>query len=296
MDATLLWLLTGFLICLVGGMWGWQKVQAARQRREDKLAEERAHAKAEARAKREAVRQAAQSDPAIQSVAQALAQAQAQAQARAARARAANQALAQASAQDAAARQAVAHQKAAEEAARAASARAQAAAAATARQAQAPLNPPASTPVRAAATAPVQPAAAAAPKPPEQTTVMIADDSKVVRIKTGRLLAQHQYRVALATDGLDAVQQMRSKVPDVVIVDVEMPGMDGFELTRHLRGNPRTADIPIIMITSADDVHREDAKRCGVDVLMGKPYQEDALIAHIRKAMSRVRMPSAAIA
>jgi CheY-like chemotaxis protein len=135
-----------------------------------------------------------------------------------------------------------------------------------------------------------------AAKTPEQTTVMIADDSKVVRIKTGRLLAQHQYRVALATDGLDAVQQMQSKVPDVVIVDVEMPGMDGFELTRHLRGNPRTAGIPIIMITSADDVHREDAKRCGVDVLMGKPYQEDVLLAHIRKAMSAVRMPRAALA
>ena len=133
-------------------------------------------------------------------------------------------------------------------------------------------------------------------KTPEQTLVMVADDSKVVRIKTGRLLALHQYRVTFATDGLDAAQQMESSVPDVVITDVEMPGMDGFELTRHVRQNPRTAHIPVIMITAADDRHREDANRAGVSVLLGKPYPEDELIAHIQHAMNPGRAAGSPLA
>ena len=130
------------------------------------------------------------------------------------------------------------------------------------------------------------PAEAAAPKSPDETLVMVADDSKVVRVKTGRLLTQHRYQVAFAVDGLDAARQMQASVPDVVITDVEMPGMDGFELTRHVRQNPLTAHIPIIMITAADDKHRDDAQRAGVTVLLGKPYPEAALIEHIRGAMA----------
>ena len=132
----------------------------------------------------------------------------------------------------------------------------------------------------------VPPAEAAPLKSPDQTLVLVADDSKVVRVKTGRLLTQHRYRVAYAIDGLDAARQMQDCVPDVVITDVEMPGMDGFELTRHVRQNPLTAHIPIIMITAADDKHRDDAQRAGVTVLLGKPYPEDALIEHIRMAMA----------
>ena len=145
--------------------------------------------------------------------------------------------------------------------------------------------------VEAARLAP--PAEAAPPKAPDQTLVMVADDSKVVRVKTGRLLAQHQYRVAYAVDGLDAARQMQDSVPDVVITDVEMPGMDGFELTRHVRQNPLTAHIPIIMITAADDKHRDDAQRAGVTVLLGKPYPEDELIGHIRRAMAASARPAA---
>ncbi len=116
---------------------------------------------------------------------------------------------------------------------------------------------------------------------------MIADDSKLVRIKTGRLLEQHRYLVSYATDGLDAAQQMQTRIPDIVITDVEMPGMDGFELTRHVRQNPLTAHIPVIMITAANDKHGEDANRAGVDVLLGKPYAEEELIAHVRHATRR---------
>lgn len=141
----------------------------------------------------------------------------------------------------------------------------------------------------AAAAAPPSPARApASSKPPEQTVVMIADDSKIVRVKTGRLLAQHHYQIVYATDGLEAVQQIEAGMPDVVITDVDMPGMDGFALTRHVRQNPLTAHIPVIMITAADDKHRADADRAGVSVLLGKPYPEDELIAHIRRAMNPV--------
>lgn len=128
---------------------------------------------------------------------------------------------------------------------------------------------------------------AQAEQPALPPRVLVVDDSKVVRIKTGRLLAQHQVQVAYAVDGLDAVQQLRDAVPDLVITDVEMPGMDGFELTRHIRDDARTARLPVIMITAADDRHREHAEAVGVSVLLGKPYAEDALIAHIRQALAQ---------
>ena len=129
-------------------------------------------------------------------------------------------------------------------------------------------------------------AAAAMPrKPREQTLVMVADDSKIVRVKAGRLLSQHQYQVCYAEDGLDAARQIEVRVPDVLITDVEMPGMDGFQLTAHVRANPRTAHMPVIMITAADDRHREDAARVGVSVLLGKPYPEAELLAQIEATL-----------
>ena len=116
---------------------------------------------------------------------------------------------------------------------------------------------------------------------------MVADDSKVARIKTGRLLVQHHYRVCYANDGDDAARQIEAERPDLIITDNEMPGMDGFQLTRHVRGNPRTAHIPVIMVTAADDRHRELADASGVSVLMGKPYEDDALIAYIHAAIGQ---------
>jgi CheY-like chemotaxis protein len=84
----------------------------------------------------------------------------------------------------------------------------------------------------------------------------------------------------------------------VLITDVEMPGMDGFELTRHVRSNPRTAHIPVIMITAADDKHRADAELAGVSVLLGKPYPEEELIAHIESTLAKlvVKAPAPALA
>jgi chemosensory pili system protein ChpA (sensor histidine kinase/response regulator) len=113
-------------------------------------------------------------------------------------------------------------------------------------------------------------------------TVMIVDDSLTVRKITGRLLAREGYHVLTAKDGVDAVEQLQETVPDVMLVDIEMPRMDGFDLTRAVRGDPRLRHIPIIMITSRTaERHRAYAKEIGVNVYLGKPYQEEELLANI---------------
>lgn len=120
-------------------------------------------------------------------------------------------------------------------------------------------------------------------KTPAEILIMVADDSKVVRVKTSRVLAKHDYQVALAEDGNDAASQIDLIMPDLLITDVEMPGMDGFALTLHLRANPATAHLPIIMISGASDELAGKAKEAGIDVLLGKPYSDEDLIGHIRR-------------
>jgi PleD family two-component response regulator len=127
-----------------------------------------------------------------------------------------------------------------------------------------------------------KPAAPAVLKSAEQTLVMLVDDSKMVRVKSSRLLASHGFQVVTAVDGIDALKQLENCCPDLLITDVDMPGMDGFGLVNALRGNARTQHIPLVMITSAEDRHRDEALRLGVGLVMGKPYDEPALIAHIR--------------
>ena len=117
---------------------------------------------------------------------------------------------------------------------------------------------------------------------------MVADDSKVVRVKTSRLLVAHGYRVVLAEDGDDAARKIAQEPPHVLITDVEMPGLDGFELTRHVRRHPVLGQIPVIMITSADDRHGEQARLAGVSVMLGKPYSEEQLIHHVASAHADV--------
>lgn len=123
-------------------------------------------------------------------------------------------------------------------------------------------------------------------KTPEQTVIMVTDDSKVVRVKTGRLLSAHNYQVVMAEDGLDAVRQIETSMPDLLITDLDMPGMGGMELVRHLRGHARTVDIPIIMITADSEALRKEAHESGVNVVLGKPYPEEQLIAQIQLLMT----------
>jgi chemosensory pili system protein ChpA (sensor histidine kinase/response regulator) len=110
-------------------------------------------------------------------------------------------------------------------------------------------------------------------------TVMVVDDSVTVRKVTQRLLAREGYQVMLAKDGVDALRQLQDTVPDVMLVDIEMPRMDGFDLTKNLRGDDRWKHLPIVMITSRTaDKHRSHAMSLGVDAFLGKPYDEDELL------------------
>jgi chemosensory pili system protein ChpA (sensor histidine kinase/response regulator) len=127
------------------------------------------------------------------------------------------------------------------------------------------------------------PATHAAPvKLRRQPLVMVVDDSLTVRKISTRLLTRAGYQVVTAKDGLDALEQLGDISPDVMLLDIEMPRMDGFELTRQLREDPKTRDLPIIIITSRiAEKHRNYAQELGVSAYLGKPYQEEDLLQRI---------------
>ena len=108
---------------------------------------------------------------------------------------------------------------------------------------------------------------------------LVVDDSITVRRVTQRLLERNGMRVMTAKDGVDAMALLQEHVPDVILLDIEMPRMDGYEVASHVRSDPRLADVPIIMITSrVGDKHRARAIELGVDDYLGKPYQESQLL------------------
>ncbi|MEO8343808.1 MAG: Hpt domain-containing protein [Gallionella sp.] len=112
--------------------------------------------------------------------------------------------------------------------------------------------------------------------------IMVVDDSLTVRKITSRMLTRAGYQVVTATDGVDALEKLDEFTPDVMLLDIEMPRMDGFALARELRRNPKTQNLPIIMITSRTaDKHRDYAMQLGVNTYLGKPYQEDELLQNI---------------
>ncbi|GJI96299.1 hypothetical protein RugamoR57_30170 [Duganella caerulea] len=122
-------------------------------------------------------------------------------------------------------------------------------------------------------------AAAEGSAPRQGRSIMVVDDSMTVRRVTQRLLEREGYNVVLAKDGVDALEQLQGARPDLMLVDIEMPRMDGFDLTRNVRGDERTKDIPIIMITSRSaDKHRNYALQLGVNAYFGKPFQEPLLL------------------
>ena len=121
-------------------------------------------------------------------------------------------------------------------------------------------------------------------QPDNVTTVMVVDDSLTVRKVTSRLLEREGCDVLIAKDGLAATQLLQDIIPDVMLVDLEMPRMDGFELIRNVRSNPKTASIPIIVISSRTaEKHRNVAKQLGVNAFLGKPYKEDELLEYLTK-------------
>ena len=113
----------------------------------------------------------------------------------------------------------------------------------------------------------------------ERIFALVVDDSITVRRVTQRLLERNGMRVMTAKDGVEALALLQEHVPDVVLLDIEMPRMDGYEVAAHVRSDARLADVPIIMITSrVGDKHRARAIELGVDDYLGKPYQESQLL------------------
>jgi chemosensory pili system protein ChpA (sensor histidine kinase/response regulator) len=133
-----------------------------------------------------------------------------------------------------------------------------------------------------AESAPVEPVLATPETKPASQVVMVVDDSLTVRKITSRLLEREGYQVLTAKDGVDALEQMKETLPGVMLVDIEMPRMDGFDLAKNVRGDNRTASIPIVMISSRTaDKHRNQAAQLGVNAFLGKPYQESELLQYV---------------
>jgi len=138
--------------------------------------------------------------------------------------------------------------------------------------------------MRESAALPPEPVASQAPAVREAPLVLVVDDSLTVRRVTQRLLVREGYRVVLAKDGLDALEKLADELPAVVLSDIEMPRMDGFDLVRNLRSDARLRPLPVIMITSRiAQKHRDHAADLGVDHYLGKPYAEEDLLALVAR-------------
>jgi chemosensory pili system protein ChpA (sensor histidine kinase/response regulator) len=119
---------------------------------------------------------------------------------------------------------------------------------------------------------------------------LVVDDSITVRRVTQRLLERNGMRVLTARDGVEAIELLAENVPDIILLDIEMPRMDGYEVAAQVRADPRLSELPIIMITSrVGEKHRARAIELGVDDYLGKPYQESQLIDAIAPLVARRR-------
>ncbi|RZA37119.1 MAG: response regulator [Lysobacteraceae bacterium] len=131
------------------------------------------------------------------------------------------------------------------------------------------------------------------PAPEERRVplVMVVDDSLTMRKVTGRVLERHNFEVSVARDGVEALERLEERVPDLMLLDIEMPRMDGYELATAMKADPRFKDVPIVMITSrTGDKHRQRAMEIGVQRYMGKPYQELDLMRNVYDLLGIARV------
>jgi chemosensory pili system protein ChpA (sensor histidine kinase/response regulator) len=120
----------------------------------------------------------------------------------------------------------------------------------------------------------------------DRLNAMVIDDSITMRKVTGRFLERHGMGVTVAKDGVDAIALLEERVPDLVILDIEMPRMDGFEVVAHIRNRSHLKHLPIIMVTSrSGEKHRERAAKLGVNDYLVKPYQEQVLMESIHRVL-----------
>jgi len=120
----------------------------------------------------------------------------------------------------------------------------------------------------------------------DRPLAMVVDDSITVRRVMERFLGRNGMRVVTAKDGIDAISVLQDAKPDVILLDIEMPNMDGYEFAKHVRNDERVSAVPIIMITSrVGDKHRARAIEIGVNDYLGKPYQDEQLLDAIRRLL-----------
>lgn len=111
--------------------------------------------------------------------------------------------------------------------------------------------------------------------------ILLVDDSKVVRVKTEKLLLNKGYAVTTAVDGIDALAKLETLKPSIIITDIEMPNLDGFGLVRNVRGNLRTAEIPVIVMTSHVNLHLDIAATEGINGFLPKPFNDQDLLDQV---------------
>ncbi|MBK1641367.1 hypothetical protein CKO12_05655 [Chromatium okenii] len=147
--------------------------------------------------------------------------------------------------------------------------------------------------LRSGAVATYRPNATLAAPTKPQICVMVVDDSLTVRRVTSRLLRRQNMEVLTAKDGVEALTLLDENRPDLLLLDVEMPRMDGYELARHIRRSEALVNLPIIMITSRTSAkHREYATALGVNRYLGKPYQELELLNEIHSLLEEQSAPT----
>jgi chemosensory pili system protein ChpA (sensor histidine kinase/response regulator) len=124
------------------------------------------------------------------------------------------------------------------------------------------------------------------PEVQRKTMIMVVDDSITMRKVTTRVLERADMDVITAKDGLDAVEKLQDSIPDLMLLDIEMPRMDGYELATYMRNDARLKNVPIIMVTSrTGEKHRQRALEIGVERYLGKPYQEADLLSQVQETL-----------
>ncbi len=117
---------------------------------------------------------------------------------------------------------------------------------------------------------------------------LVVDDSLTMRKVLSRVLEREDFEVVTANDGMDAIEKLQEVTPDIILTDIEMPRMDGFEFSRYVRDNPATVKTPLIVISSRTaDKHRNVAAEIGVDAFLGKPVQDETLVEQVKALLQR---------
>lgn len=127
--------------------------------------------------------------------------------------------------------------------------------------------------------------------------LLVVDDEPNLLRAVAACLKTEDYEVTTARTGHEALMQLAESIPDLIISDIRMPGMDGYKLARQLRGSPRTALVPIVFLTAKDETaDRIEGFRAGIDAYLTKPFEPDELIAVVNGILNRVERTHSEIA